>query len=169
MKALMLTSIAVASICAGCYSPFGYPYFWDRPKLRPTTSELVGGYRVRRFYPSEDTLNGATFDKNASIELNADHTAGMDHVPDFGLSEGVLACRYSGQAHWELSKNQDNWVVYLTPETPPRIKQPSPNADLPACSGWYLLVLGRKAPFRLYDRLGDPDSGIGIEYARQAP
>jgi hypothetical protein len=163
-KPRSILAMALASFClllVGCNVPlFGYPRFWDHPQSKPTDAELVGTYKVSKVRLSRE-LSGAVHEKEAVITLNAYHTATLTNFPDFGGFGLGLTCRFSGSVRWQVDNVEDYWVSFESHH--PEKKMQKPECELEN-SVFPIIILSRRAPYRLYWTVGDPDSDQGIEF-----
>jgi hypothetical protein len=153
-------------LLVGCQPPplLSYPWYWDYTKTKPNEPDIVGKYKILKLrLPSK--LEDSVRERDATITLQADHTAVLTDVPNFDDFGEKLVCRLSGSAHWELydqTANLGGWSVLFqsyNPATKPTAKE----CELEN-SSWSILILSKHAPYRLYAIVGDPDSDTGVEY-----
>jgi hypothetical protein len=148
-----------------CRNYLGYPYPWNYSKEKPKVSDVVGTYKILKLrLPS--TVSGVA--KDARVTLGADGTALFSSFPEFDNFGEKFVCNLSGRATWELDDRvNDGWgwsvaFEHYQPTTKP-IKR---ECDLGNSVIGGVLVLNRRAPHRLYEIVGDPDSDTGIEFER---
>jgi hypothetical protein len=156
-----------SSITASCNVPlFGYPHFWDYSKTRPKDGDLVGTYQVSKLRLPSELVRTLRADK-PSVILEADHTALFRDYPEFDGFGDKLTCRLSGSANWSLDNEiNSGWGWSVVFEN----FHPATSLSTSECryenSVWGILILGRNAPYRLYDIVGDPDGDNGFELGR---
>jgi hypothetical protein len=130
-------------------------------------ADVLGIYEVSNVrLPT--TLAVSVREKHAVIALLSDHTARFISFPVFDAFGEKLACALDGSASWELfdqTTNLGGWSVMFENYNP-TTKQRAKECQLED-SSWSILLLSRRAPYRLYDIVGDPDSDTGVEYEKK--
>jgi hypothetical protein len=160
--------MSASAFTAGCRPPplLSYPWFWDYTKTKPKQSDLLGTYVPIKVRLPVD-LERSVRQKNASIDLVSDHTAVFSNVPKFHTSGEAIVCTLNGSAQWRLGEpfsRLDGWTVEFSNY------QPATALAAPDCkrenTTWSILILSKRAPYRLYTTVGDPDSDTGVEFGR---
>lgn len=122
--------------------------------------DLVGTYR-----PNHQTLSlikaneSISLPSSSSLILYGTHQFKLVNVPDWwryagGGGNGHLD---NGTGHWSLQKHRF-WEISFRPEAPPELA-----LFINHCS-CYAHVVGSQKPYGLYFTIGDPDTGLGMEY-----
>jgi hypothetical protein len=172
MRKLPLSILIAISLCAltSCNVPiFSYPYWWDYTKTRPDDAHIVGTYGLLKTRLPSD-LERAVREKQPVIALSTDHTATLTDVPEFDPFGQKLVCRLSGTAIWALDDGiNDGWGGSVAFKNYRPTVKPTSSECVLHDSMWTILILSRKAPYRLYVIIGDPDSDTGVEYKRISP
>jgi hypothetical protein len=140
-----------------------YPYLWDLNSKRPKDAELAGTYKILKIRLASD-LARTIKTEGSRITLESDHTAILSDVPEFDTPGETQVCSASGSATWNEDNTQNagmGWSVEFTDFSPAKTST-TPGCAHRDLSG--LVILGRHAPHRLYQSVGDPDSDTGVEY-----
>ena len=130
---------------------------------QPQFNELVGTYTLNNKKSSTGISDNDK--KNIStIVLNADSTFEMKNIPVHGFLGYETYELWIGKGTWTTRKDNDNWVVWVHPDTlmtvdnKPTFKDGFFTNDFAICND--------KPPYNLYQIIGDPDEWTGALYER---
>jgi len=163
---LLFLSLLVCFVLTGCRSYIlTYPYPWDYSKQEPKESDMVGTYEILKLRLPSSAASGV--DKGARITLRGDGTTALSSVPVFDDSGFKFVCSLTGAATWNLDDRINSgwgWSVAFE-NYRPAAKPIAPECNLRNAIVGGFLILSRHAPYRLYEIVGDPDSGTGVAFA----
>jgi len=150
---LICSSITLNPIFSGAASPI----------FEPTISDIVGVYRL---YNSTELLQEKGYPFLISddfVEFHNDKTFIARNMPDLLFTDFENAVNFSyvtGKGAWNIEFDYGNREWYLA-------LQFSELNDKPSDQKTRLWLSGRKAPFILYDIIGDPDSYQWVMYRKE--
>jgi hypothetical protein len=135
-------------------------------KAKPDDADITGTYELSKVTLDNDLARSVRM-QDATITLKPDHTVAVANFPKFDLSGGRLVCRLSGAAEWQLSDQENGGVgwslVFNNFVSSTAATDSACNTTYPIPS---LLILGRKAPHRLYITVGDASDDHGVEFGK---
>jgi hypothetical protein len=167
---LLLTPFALivgGHVVGGIVGP---PAVWRMPRKMPDRELLVGTYveSSNNIYGASSEYANVAGSKpgSAEITLNEDGLMTVQDLPvddTTGSQSGKSRiCLMSGTGRWEakFADPGESLSLFLNNAT-------SPSLALKSCDPKYGLsaaFMGQSKPYAIYLGVGDPDSGVGIEF-----
>jgi hypothetical protein len=167
---LLMTPLTLIILGHAAGAVIGPPALWRMPREMPDRNALVGTYvessnNVYGRFNSYSNVGGIKVG-SARITLNGDGSMTAQDLPiDDPVSwnlERHGICLYSVQGTWATRSTDPGLAVDLNP-----ISQVPPSLSMPPCNLNYAMTaafMGQSQPYSIYWSVGDPDSGVGIEF-----
>jgi hypothetical protein len=159
------------------------PYTWTFTRREPKAADLVG-----RYVPTDETVAMLTNRMHYThattwIDLKQDGRFDAHAIPDCWMNSfGAPSNQFDhGQGNWHAEKHQDWWAVELEFDNALGITgvrdwtiliteaDGSVTSKSGKASGFvtYAMLVGQRAPYTLHLTVGDPDSGIALQYRKE--
>lgn len=155
--AILVVSRGLFAIVGLLIGPFS---IWNTPTHAPPPKDVAGIYTPDDASRTDWSRGHVTISALSYIRLNEDHTVEVHDMPVFDAFGEYQNCQYSGTGKWGLyeTSSEVQVTLYLAPTATLPNDKSCPDASL------FIELLGRHQPYHLYQTIGDPDSGTGINY-----
>jgi hypothetical protein len=155
--ACIANTVAIGFLLAGCPKPIPAWRELQFTRSQPAEQDIIGTWRPTAETLSEIRARGQYATAEPELILRDDQTFMMRDMPDwwrdgFGRSHGKLE---SGEGRWDLASAEgvsQIWVVRL------RFSPPSSETSIH--------LYRQRAPYLIFIRVGDPDTGDAMFFER---
>jgi hypothetical protein len=160
--AILVASRGLVAIVGLLIGPFS---IWNTPSHAPPPRDVAGIYTPDDASRAEWTREHVNLSALSYIRLNEDHTVEVHDMPVFDAFGQSQNCQCSATGKWTFDESSYGVKLDLNLTS----TAPAPNTKPCTDYGAMIELVGRHQPYRLYQTIGDPDSGTGITYLHRSP